>query len=142
LSRGKTEKETCSLGSWVSEPAWAVNSFSACTLILEAILPLDSTRFYPVCIGGKRGAPPEGCTGAWAYMERLDQHRSHPPLEAMLVAVEAVRALLEADPHTSVREALDLDELREVVDCLETYQAFQPEHFDRGDIDRQLHAWG
>ncbi|HSF31793.1 MAG TPA: hypothetical protein VLK82_15120 [Candidatus Tectomicrobia bacterium] len=56
---------------------------------------------------------------------------------------DAISTLLEGDPQTSVRAALgDLDDLREAVDCLETYQAFQPDHFDRGDINRQLLAWG
>ena len=100
------------------------------------------TRVYPVCIGGKRAAPPEECRGAWGYLERLDQHRLSPPLEAMGVVADAISTLLEADPQTSVREALgDLDEFREAVDCLEAYQQFQPEHFDRRAINAQLRAW-
>jgi hypothetical protein len=76
-------------------------------------------------------------------MERLEQHRLSPPLEALGVVAEAISTLLEADPQTSVRAALgELDDLREAVDCLETYHAFQPDHFDRGDINRQLLAWG
>jgi Plasmid pRiA4b ORF-3-like protein len=114
-----------------------------CDIRLEAILPLAPRRVYPVCIGGKRAAPPEDCWGAWAYMERLDQHRLYPPLDAMGVVANAISTLLEAGPQTLVRAALgDLDELREAVDCLETYQAFQPDHFDHGDINRQLLAWG
>jgi hypothetical protein len=67
----------------------------------------------------------------------------HPPLEAMLVAADAVRALLEADPQTSVREAVreavgGLDALQEAVDCLGAYQQFQPEHMDRRAINAQL----
>jgi hypothetical protein len=76
-------------------------------------------------------------------LEWLEQHRLYPPLEAMAVVANAISTLLEADPQTPVRAALgDLDDLHEAVDCLETYQAFQPEHFDRGDINRQLLAWG
>jgi hypothetical protein len=75
-------------------------------------------------------------------MARLDQHRA-PPIDAMLVVADAVKVLSEADPQTSVREALgELDDLREAVDCLEAYQAFQPDHFDRGDINRRLCTWG
>ena len=74
-------------------------------------------------------------------MQRLEQHRLYPPLEAMGVVAEALTTLLEADPQTSVREALgDLDEFREAVDCLEAYQAFQPKHFDRSAINAQLHS--
>ncbi|SRR5438094_897299 len=97
--------------------------------------PGPTRRVYPVCIGGKRAAPPEDCRGAWGYLERLDHHRLYPPLEAMGVVAEAINTLLAADPQTSVREALgDLDEFREAVDCLEAYQAFQPEHFERDEI--------
>jgi hypothetical protein len=114
----------------------------ACDICLEALLPLAPRRIYPVCIGGKRAGPSEDCRGAWAYMEQLEQHRRSPPLEAMHVVAEAISALLEADPHMSVRETLgDLDDLREAVDCLEGYQAFQPDPFDRGNINRQLQGW-
>ena len=114
-----------------------------CDIRLETRLPLVPRRVYPVCLGGKHAAPPEDCRGALAYMERLAHHRLYPPLEAMGVVADAISTLLEADPQTSMRAALgDLDDLREAVNCLETYQAFQPDHFDRGDINRQLLAWG
>src|SRR5437870_1748227 len=77
-----------------------------CDIRLEAIVQRDLTRFYPVCIAAKRAAPPEECGGAWAYMQRLDQHRYHPPVDALLVAADAARALLEADADTSVRDAV------------------------------------
>jgi hypothetical protein len=70
-----------------------------CDLRLEALLPLAPRRVYPVCIGGKRAAPSEDCRGAWGYLERLDQHRLYPPLEAMGVVVQAISTLLEADTH-------------------------------------------
>ena len=112
-----------------------------CDIRLEAVLPLTPRRVYPVCIGGKRAAPPEDCRGAWGYLERLDQHRLSPPLEAMDVVTEALTTLLEADPQTSVREALgDLEAFREAVDCLDTYQQFQPDRCDRRAINTQLHA--
>lgn len=115
----------------------------ACDIRLEAILLPVPRRVYPVCLAGKHTAPPEDCRGAWAYMERLEQHRLYPPLDAMAVVANAISTLLEADPQTPVRAALgDLDDLREAVHCLEEYQAFQPDHVDRGDINRQLLAWG
>jgi hypothetical protein len=60
--------------------------------------------------------------------------------------IEAVRALLDADPQTSVREAVreavgGLDALQDAVDCLEAYQQFQPEHVDRRVINAHLRAW-
>jgi hypothetical protein len=113
----------------------------ACDIRLEALLPLAPRRVSPVCIGGKRAAPPEDCRGAWGYLERLDQHRLSPPLEAMGVVAEALTTLLEADPQTSVREALgDLDAFREAVDCLNAYEQFRPDHFDRHAVNTQLQA--
>jgi Plasmid pRiA4b ORF-3-like protein len=113
-----------------------------CDIRLETFLPLAPRRVYPVCLGGKHAAPPEDCRGAWAYTERLDHHPLYPPLEAMGVVADAISTLLEADPQTSVWAALgDLDDLREAVDCLEAYQTFQADLFDRGDINRQLLAW-
>ncbi len=37
----------------------------------EKILPLDSKKSYPVCIGGRRACPPEDCGGPWDYQELL-----------------------------------------------------------------------
>jgi Plasmid pRiA4b ORF-3-like protein len=117
-------------------------AYWACDIRLEALLPSAPQHISPLCIGGKRAGPSEDCRGAWAYTERLEQHRLYPPLEAMYVVAKAISVLLEADPHMSVQEALgDLDDLREAVDCLEAYQVFQPDHFDRGDINRRLQGW-
>jgi hypothetical protein len=112
-----------------------------CDIRLEVLLPRTARQGYPLCTGGKRAAPPEDCRGAWGYLEQLDQHRLYPPLEAMGVVADAISTLLAADPQTSVREALgDLEEFREAVDCLDAYQQFQPDHFDRREINTQLHS--
>jgi hypothetical protein len=59
----------------------------------------------------------------------------------MGVVAEAITTLLEADPQTSVREALgNLDAFHEAVDCLDAYQQFQPDRFDRRAMNAQLHA--
>src|SRR5689334_3925338 len=50
-------------------------------LRLERTLPFDPDRALPACIGESRAAPPEGCAGALDYLKRLDEHRSHLPLE-------------------------------------------------------------
>src|SRR5438128_4391084 len=42
---------------------------------VEQILPLEPGRYYPVCVGGRRAAPPEDCGGPWAFLE-LRQHYS------------------------------------------------------------------
>ena len=112
-----------------------------CDIRLEAMLPQTSRQMYPVCTGGKRAAPPEDCRGPWGYLEQLDQHRLYPPLEAMGVVAEAISTLLSADPQTSVRAALgDLDAFREAVDCLDAYEQFRPDHFDRREVNTQLQS--
>jgi len=75
-------------------------------------------------------------------MERLEQHRLSPPLDA-LGWWPRPSAPSRGGPADLCAAVLgELDDLREAVDCLETYQAFQPEPLDRGDINRQLLAWG
>ena len=120
-----------------------LGAYWECDIRLEALLPLAPRRVYPVCIGGKRAAPSEDCGGAWGYLERLDDHRLYPPLEAMRVVAEAITMLFAADPQTSVREALgDLDAFREAVDSLAVYEQFRPDHFDRHAGNTQLPSLG
>jgi hypothetical protein len=108
-----------------------------CDLRLEAIVPLDPRRFYPICTGGKRAAPPEDCGGAWAYMQLVDRH--HVPLEAMAVVATVLNRLLEADGQTTIRQVIgDAETFREAVDQLDAYLQFQPEHFDRRDVNTRL----
>ena len=108
-----------------------------CDLRLEAVRPLDSGGHYPVCLGGKRAAPPEDCGGAWAYLQRVDRH--HVPLEAMAVVARVLNRLLEADDHTTIRQIVgDRDTFREAVDQFDVYLQFRPEHFDRRDVNARL----
>src|SRR5690349_1437661 len=91
----------------------------------ERVLPFDPKCALPSCTGGSRAAPPEDCAGAWAYLQRLEGHRSHPPLEELSLLAEALQRLLGAEGD---RRALgDLDELREAIDRMEAYQAFRPD---------------
>ena len=107
-------------------------------LRLERVLPFDPDRPLPSCTGGSRAAPPEDCAGAWAYLQRLDEHKSHLPLEELGLMAEALQRWLDAEGD---RHALgDLDELREAVDRVEAYRAFQPDRFDRRALNRQLRA--
>jgi Plasmid pRiA4b ORF-3-like protein len=111
----------------------------ACELRLEAIVPLDPRRIYPVCTGGKRAAPPEDGGGAWAYLQRVDRH--HVPLEAMTEIARALDRLLAADDQTTMRQVIgDAETFREAVDQLDAYLQCQPEHFDRRDGNAQLCA--
>jgi hypothetical protein len=52
---------------------------------------------------------------------------------------EALQRWLDADGD---RQAIgDLDELREAIDRVEAYQAFQPHRFHRRALNRQLRAF-
>jgi Plasmid pRiA4b ORF-3-like protein len=105
---------------------------------LEGVLPFDSKRALPSCIDGRRAAPAEDCAGAWDYLKRLHWHRSHLPIDEMLIMVEAVRRILDSDGD---RHAIgDLDELREAVDRVKAYQDFQPDRFNRRELNLQLWA--
>jgi hypothetical protein len=110
-----------------------------CDLRLEAVLPLDSRGHYPVCLGGKRAAPPEDCGGAWAYLQMVDRH--HVPLEAMAVVATVLNRLLKADDQTTIRQIIgDQETFREAVAQLDAYLQFRPEHFDRRDVNNRLRA--
>jgi Plasmid pRiA4b ORF-3-like protein len=110
-----------------------------CDLRLEAIVPLDPRCVYPVCTTGKRAGPPEDCGGPWSYMRRVDQH--HLPMEAMVTLATALERLLKADDQTTIHQIRgDRDTFRDAVDQLDAYLEFQPEHFDRRDVNAQLCA--
>jgi hypothetical protein len=109
-----------------------------CDMRLEATLPFDPKRFYPVCTGGKRPAPPEHVQDAWTYLALLDEHR-YPSWEALRVLADAAQVVLEAPAHVSSRDAMgDLDEIREAMDRIELYQQLQPEAFKRCQVNAQL----
>jgi Plasmid pRiA4b ORF-3-like protein len=103
---------------------------------LERALPFDPDRVLPSCIGGNRAAPPEDCAGALDYLKRLDWHRSHLPIGELNVIAEAVQRFLDSDGNGYAIG--DLAELHEAVDCLEAYQDFQPDRFDRRELNHQL----
>jgi hypothetical protein len=108
-----------------------------CELQLEAMRPVDPRRYCPVCMEGKRAAPPEDCGGAWAYMQLVDQH--HIPLAAISVIATTLERLLHADGQTTIRQVSgDRATFREAVDQLDAYLQFQLEQFDRGQVNAQL----
>lgn len=52
---------------------------------------------------------------------------------------KAVSQLLDAKDDETIRDAIgDLDKLREAVDRVETYRRFQPDRFDRRNVNRRL----
>lgn len=106
---------------------------------LEKILPFDPKNIYPLCIGGARTTPEEDCGGAWAYMEMCYQHRLNPPMEELLLIADIISRMINAKANETVRDIIgDADEVREAVDRVEDYNHFQPEGFDRREVNRQL----
>lgn len=108
-----------------------------CELRLEGMLPSDPQRRYPICLGGKRAAAPAGCGGAWAYMQRVEQH--HIPLEVIANVATVLECLLRADGQTPFRQVMgDPEAFQEAVDQLDAYLQFQPERFNRPDVNTRL----
>ena len=114
-----------------------------CDIRLEAIVPRDSKRFYPVCIAAKRAAPPEECGAPgriWRSSISIAIIRLLKPCSSPLMPSEP--CWTRTPRPRSVQEAVgELDALQDAVDCLEAYQQFQPEHVDRRTINAQLRAW-
>lgn len=55
------------------------------TVLIEAILPVEKGRQYPVCLEGKRACPLEDIGGVWGYADLLKILKSpkHPEHEEM-----------------------------------------------------------
>jgi len=68
---------------------------------LEQILPARTGQRYPVCIGGARAAPPEGCAGPNAFLEERQEHHSLAVIERLLALIDNPDDYL--DPHEELR---------------------------------------
>ena len=90
-------------------------------LRIEATLPLDPKRVYPVCIAGQRAAPPEDCGGPQAFMATR--------FEYTLIG--------ESRSRQEFEEFLDDEVDDEEWAILRDYH---PDRFDRRAVNRRLAA--
>jgi hypothetical protein len=97
---------------------------------IEGGLPEEPKRTYPVCVGGRRRAPPEDCGGSWTFLQRRDAV-PFDVAEHLARLVESVDAgdrdaiRDQAEEIESLREWLDLErlDLRRVNRRLRQYAA-------------------
>jgi hypothetical protein len=92
---------------------------------VEQILPLETTRRYPVCIGGRRAVPPEDCGGPWAFMELRQRFAPFRLAERLVEIIEAVGS--GSDDVDDLRD--DLEELRPWIEI---------DRFDRRAANQRL----
>lgn len=108
-------------------------------LRLEAKLPPDPKRPWPVCTAGHQACPPEHCCGPVDYREWLDGHFS---LDAMMeladaqdVVVTIIRRKLEDDQPLTDDE---YDQMEYAAEVLRQYVELDSERFDRRAVNREL----
>jgi hypothetical protein len=99
---------------------------------VEAIVPLAPRRTYPVCLDGKRAAPPEECGGPWAYL-RLRPWLQRRALATLITFGEALLA-----GHRDGRSPAALAALLEAT--AEPEDPDEPEGGAAGDDDAGLPA--
>jgi hypothetical protein len=87
---------------------------------IEATLPIDPAKRYPVCVAGKCSAPPEDCGGPGAFMENRWQYEAMGSGESR----EELEGLID-----------DVDE-----EEWEVARRYHPRRFDRRAINRILAA--
>ena len=56
------------------------------TILLEQILPRDSSAAYPQCVAGANACPPEDCGSVWGYkdLQKILKNPKHPEHKDML----------------------------------------------------------
>jgi Plasmid pRiA4b ORF-3-like protein len=57
---------------------------------VEQILPIEPERSYPVCVGGRRAAPPEDCGGPWAFLELRQQYSAFRIAQRLLELLQPI----------------------------------------------------
>jgi hypothetical protein len=88
---------------------------------------------YPRCVGGRHPAPDEDDGGAWEY-QRLQDHYTFPPLEALSMLAETAQSVVS----NGSRAGIDLEELEEATHRVEAYLRFRDRKFNRQRLNREL----
>jgi hypothetical protein len=94
---------------------------------LEQILPLETGRRYPVCIGGRRALPPEDCGGPWAFLELRQRFSIISIADRMLELVER-RLVIGAE--TFVHDHYE--------DVMQLLRWLEIDRFDRRGVNQRL----
>lgn len=105
---------------------------------VEHILPVEPGRHYPVCVGGRRAAPPEDCGGPWAFLE-LRQHYSAFHIAQRLL--ELLKPITVADDHRgddSERDDDDDDVHDHYEELAQLLRWLKIDRFDRRAANREL----
>jgi hypothetical protein len=95
---------------------------------VEGHLPVDDKRIYPVCIGGRRSAPPEDCGGVWAFQ----QQRDHTPWRAQEVFEQIADCLRHKDTTA-------LQDRMEEIPAIQQWLSLAK--FDRRQVNRRLRQY-
>jgi hypothetical protein len=92
---------------------------------VEQILAADAKRTSPVCIGGKRAAPPEECGGAEVYLAQWRRWK----YDFLCGRLQDRVRDAERDFFTDAED----EEIHEA--------GYDPDHFDRRQVNVQLRRW-
>jgi Plasmid pRiA4b ORF-3-like protein len=95
---------------------------------IERGLDEQPKRTYPVCVGGRRAAPPEDCGGPWAFLERRDG--------APFRVCEHLERLVEGI------DTGDLDTVEEQLEAIAFWREWLAlDRFDRRQVNRRLRLY-
>jgi hypothetical protein len=91
----------------------------------EQILEAEAGRIYPVCIGGKRDAPPEECSGVEVYLAQWCRWK-----------YDFLCGRLHNRSRDAARDFFTDEEDEDIEE-----PGSDPDHFDRRQVNKQLRQW-
>jgi hypothetical protein len=105
---------------------------------VEQRLPVEPGRTYPVCLGGRRAVPPEGCGGPWAYLALRQQYSAFTVTRRLAEILGEV--LDTTQPRCPRCQRAIIDEHREELTTLLRWG--RADRFDRRAVNRRLRRLG